>query len=170
MSHCYLITGVISFKPLIGAQGETELLYAGSMLGIFTWSLTLPNKTVHLQWGNEDRINNLPKVTQPVSQARIEPQVHLTCLYSPQTKNREKSNCSVCEKEGGVLERLSISQLHHVCRIARLHPLCNNLQPLVWVPLRNQAIFLKKWLSLYPPRIILWAHYLKSLLNDTGCK
>lgn len=42
MSHCYPIAGLLSFKPLTGAQGGTKSLYMGSVLGIFTYAVIIP--------------------------------------------------------------------------------------------------------------------------------
>ena len=80
MSHCYLIAGLISFKPLTGAQGGTKSLYVGSMLGIFTYLIIIPpSEKLSL------RINNLPKVIPKAQLGLKEPQVHLTHPLFPST-------------------------------------------------------------------------------------
>lgn len=50
MSHCYPIASLISLKPLTGAQGGTELLYMGSVLGIFTYLIVIPPREEMKSW------------------------------------------------------------------------------------------------------------------------
>ena len=69
---------------------------------------------------------------------------YLMCLYFPEAKNREKPDSIVCDGDAEVLRRWSTSQLYHLCGIAESHFSFNNLQPLVWVPLRDQPVFLQK--------------------------
>lgn len=50
MSHCYSTAGLISLKPLTGAQGGTKLLYMGSVLGISTYLVIIPPSKEMKSW------------------------------------------------------------------------------------------------------------------------
>lgn len=119
MSNCYPIAGVISLKPLTGAQGGPSycIYRAPCWAFLHTWLLSHPVKT---------------QIICPRSYlAGIEPQVHLTRFYFPQTKNHEKPDLAFCDErvEAEILEVHCISQLYHPCGVAESHPsvrICNH--------------------------------------------
>lgn len=160
MSNCYPIAGVISLKPLTGAQGGPSYCIYRALCWAFlhTWLLSHPVKTQII----------CPRSYQKPGWDWT-PSPSYTLLFSSNQKSWEARPCILWWKSRSwdLGSALYISALPSVwgCWVP---PFSKNLQPLLLVPQTDQALFLQKWLSLYPRRMSSAGHHLRSILKDPG--
>lgn len=150
MSNCYPVAGVISLKPLTGAQGGTRLTVYGLRAGRF-YILDYPTQ-------QRLKINNLPKVIPEAWQGLNSKCIWHTSVFLKPRIMRSPTLHFVMGVEAEILAMCGVAESHPSVRI------CNHL-----VPQTDQALFLQKWLSLYPRRMSSAGHHLGSILGSRSC-